>query len=268
MASPTDPRRFAPLPKTRLSRLRKLQTRKGREEASRFLAEGPKVIEEAIRAGLVCHTLAVVESRLTDFSRLEIPADRVFFAGDKEFRFVCGTQTPQGLLAEFERPPALPVEKIAESVAPLLVLDEIQDPGNVGTAVRCAAGLGCGGVLLTKGSVDLWNPKTVRASAGALFRVPTWEDLDPRALIRLLQESGFRIWIADARGESLFELAEIPRRLAIVFGNEARGARAVWDEFPGARRIGIPLTAGVDSLNVGAAVAAMLTGLKFIKPSK
>ena len=140
----------------------------------------------------------------------------------------------------------------------VLVLHELQDPGNVGTAIRCAAGLGAEGVLTTTGCVDLWNPKTVRAAAGALFRIPVWKEIDPLTARSALEEYGFEIWVADAKGESVFEVERFPQRIALVFGNESHGAGDSWELAGLPRKIGIPLGRGVESLNVASAAAALL----------
>jgi TrmH family RNA methyltransferase len=248
-----------------MTRLRKLQSRKGREEYGRFLAEGPKVVLEALHAGLECHAVlvdrdAIAKETIHSILR-EISPESPFTLEPKDFGILCATKTPQGILAEFSQPipPAMSLLKDLDGT--LLVLHELQDPGNVGTAIRCAAGLGAEGVLTTTGCVDVWNPKTVRAAAGALFRIPVWRGIEPTTARSAFEEYGYEIWVADAKGDPVFEIQEVPRRAALVFGNESRGAGNSWGTAGFSRRIGIPLNRGVESLNVATAVAALLTAV-------
>jgi TrmH family RNA methyltransferase len=251
-------------------------TRKGREEAGRFLAEGPKIVEEGFRAGLGCHALLIsshfpageIERMLS--AGYVIPFEEIMAVSEKQFQDMSGTTTPQGILAEFGQPEMPDPFKTKESGSTLLVLHEVQEPGNVGTAIRTAAGLGAGGVVLTKGCADPWNPKAVRAAAGALFKIPVWSGFDPGEARDGMAALGYTFWVAAADGGSLYDISSVPRPLALVVGNEARGVGSVWEEAPGAARVSIPMHHGVESLNVGTAVAAILAvvgaGLGFQKP--
>lgn len=249
--------------KTTIARIRKLQTRKGREEMGRFLAEGQKVTGEALRMGLHCHALLLSES-LPEEDRLELEASLppevnglVSSLPEKEFVTLCGTVTPQGLLAEFDQPQVPPLFEVGKEGPLLLILDEVRDPGNLGTAIRCAAALGADGVILTKGCADLWNPKTVRATAGSVFRIPVWAGIPGAEVVKELGDRGFTVWVASPSGEPLRGKSR-PPKLAIVAGNESRGAGDAWEKAPGAKMVSVPMRRGVESLNVGTAVAAIL----------
>jgi len=256
---------LAPPSKATCARLRKLHTRKGRSASGRFLAEGPKVVLEAFRAGLVCHAV-VVSDDIAEEDMLAVekfgtcfPMDGLSMARPSDFKRLATTQSPQGVVAEFDQPPQPVFEQIGEAGGLLIILDGLQDPGNVGTAVRSAAALGATNLVVTTGSVDLWNPKTVRASAGALFRVLVWNEIESNQLADLLSEKDLTVWTAAPVGQSVFELTSIPDRLAIVFGNESRGVGPSW---PDCERICIPMENGVESLNVATAVATILGLLK------
>lgn len=253
-----------PPSKALLSRIRKLQSRKGREEDGHFLAEGIKVVGECLSAGLRCHSLVFADDFPTqaeeELRSLLLPLSPATLAAMErdDFDRFCDTQTPQGVIGEFDQP-ASPDLAILKTGLPLLVvLDEVQDPGNVGTSIRVAAGLGAGGILLTQGCADLWNPKVVRATAGSVFRIPVWRGIEAGEAVQLLTAAGYTLWVADASGGSLFEEVHVPAPMALVLGNEAHGASPLWLSSGNGKQVGLPMAHGVESLNVGTALAAML----------
>lgn len=248
--------------KALISRLRKLHDRKEREAEGRFIAEGPRIVAEAIAAGLRCDTLLVTEAYLAAPSDHPVPeavGAEVFLAQDDDFRKAADTNTPQGILGLFEPPDWGTYEAGLGAIDAgyVLILDSIQDPGNVGTAIRVAAGFGADAVVLTPGCADVWNPKTVRASAGAAFRIPLWRDVSPRGLRETLGRHEYAVWCATIGAQSIFEIGTVPGRLACVLGHETRGPEALWLETPGILQVSIPMQRGVESLNVGTAAAAL-----------
>ena len=140
-----------PPSKAWLARLRKLDTRKGREEENRFVAEGWKIVREGFQAGLKCQGLLIAAPQLEseEWSRLlasfDVAGTEIFTLSESQFERAASTRSPQGILGVFERltPPGLEFLKSIRGM--VVVLDGVQDPGNVGTAIRCAAGLGAEG---------------------------------------------------------------------------------------------------------------------------
>ncbi|MCA9429317.1 MAG: RNA methyltransferase [Candidatus Omnitrophica bacterium] len=248
--------------KNLVKRIRSLQSKKGRLEHGTFLAEGPNVVREVLRSDLALETLLVSESfarspeakPLLGGVRREAP----FTLPDREFEKVSPSRTPQGILAEvwIPNPPTLP--EAVEASHPIVILEEIQDPGNVGTAIRSAAALGAQRVVLTPGCADLWNPKTVRSSAGASFHAPLHPNRTIEQILEWLRSFEAVLWIASAEGESIHSLPPPRDPTALVFGNEARGPAPDWSDFPRARMVGLPMERGMDSLNVGVASAIFL----------
>lgn len=173
----------------------------------------------------------------------------------QEFSSAAETESPQGVLAVAEIPDRSLDTLGLPPVARLVVLDAVQDPGNVGTILRTSAALGAGAVLALPGTVDLWNAKVVRSSMGAAFHLPslsiTWPELE---LFR--HREGMTLWGADAAGTPVDQLS-VPARLAVVVGNEGAGlsddARRHADALAS-----LPIDRAVESLNVAVATGILL----------
>ena len=241
--------------------LRVLRERRGREGEGLFLAEGVRAVEDLAASGLPVR-FAVASSSLEDGGRgaalLATLAGRgvpVREAGERALAELADTDTPQGILAVAEIPAAT-LEALDPEGDPavLLVLDAVQDPGNFGTLARTAEALGAAGVVALPGTVDPWNPKSVRAAMGSTFRLPVvasrWEALGP-----WLRARRIAVLAADAGGEPLG--AHPPRRAALVVGNEGAGISPATREWMD-RAVGIPLRGRAESLNVAAAGAILL----------
>jgi TrmH family RNA methyltransferase len=242
-----------------LALVRELRLRKGRERRGLTLAEGIRLVEEALAAGIaIRHVLATLELQGTARGRrlqaaIEqrgIPVDGVV---EREFHDLAATQHPQGVIAVVE-PPRWRMDQIrAEPRRPVLVLDAVQDPGNVGTMVRTAWGLGAAGVIALPGTAELANPKALRASMGGLFRLPGAP----------ATEAEFRAW-AERTGVRVMLTAAgaaLPPRtagpLALVLGNEGAGIRPSLAEWV-PETVGVPLREGAESLNVAVAAGILL----------
>ncbi|HLM68116.1 MAG TPA: RNA methyltransferase [Longimicrobium sp.] len=240
--------------------LRTLRQRRARQEEGLFLAEGVRTVEDLVASPLPVR-FAVASSTLGDTPRGRGLVSAIAARGiavheveERDFRGWADTETPQGVLAVAEIPRAgLAAIPLDADPAVLLVLDAVQDPGNFGTLVRTAEALGAAGVVALPGTVDPWNPKSVRAAMGSSFRLPVvetgWEALEP-----WLREHGI-VTVASAVGAPPPE--SLPRRAALVLGNEGAGVSA--DTLRRADvTLGIPLRGRAESLNVAAAGAILL----------
>ena len=231
-----------------LTRLRKLAaSRAYRDECGEYLGDGVKLLQEAVQWGAPLQTVLLSEG----VEPPELPRGvRVARVSAELMRSVSPSETPQGALftARMERS-ALP-ERL--DGARYLVLDGVQDPGNVGTILRTADALDCDGVFLVNACADLYNPKTVRATMGALFRQRVWR-CAPDALAALLRASGVPLYGAALRGDTVPLGAVEPTRAAVAVGSEGGGlgaeVLALCD-----KTIRIPMSERCESLN--AAVAA------------
>jgi TrmH family RNA methyltransferase len=248
-----------------LTLARDLQRRKARERQGLFVAEGVRSVEELLRSDLTIKG-ALAGPKLAETPRGQqlagVLADRgvpVETVGEKEFESAAETDSPQGVLAIGVVPQRTLADLPAADSLRLLVLDAVQDPGNVGTILRTAAALGATATFSLPGTVDLWNAKVVRSAMGAHFHHPcltgTWDELDTFRKDRQIE-----IWAADAAGTVVDEL-EPPKRLALVVGNEGGGLSSQ-SRTRADRLVALPITAAVESLNVSVAAGILLYELR------
>jgi RNA methyltransferase, TrmH family len=248
-----------------LTLARDLRRRKSRERHRLFVAEGARTVEELLRSPLNTRGVLIAPqfddnarsaAILQDLERRAIPTERV---NEREFDSAAETESPQGILA-IAVVPARSLDDVSTSgPLRLLVLDGVQDPGNVGTIIRTAAALEASATLALPGTVDFWNAKVVRSGMGGQFHHHclsiTWDELDTFRAAR-----GVTMWAADAGGDPLGGVTR-PERLAVVVGNEGAGlsasARARAD-----RVVSLPIGSAVDSLNVAVAAGILLYELR------
>lgn len=246
-------------PANRYIRLaRALTLARRRQELGLFCLEGPRHVAEVIRSGgevevvLFRHSLAghrrwkqLIES----WQALGIPCWPV---ADGLFASLSRTETPQGVLAIVKKRTVTWARLLTKPDPFLLVVDAVQDPGNLGSILRTAAAAGVDGVILTAGTVDLYNDKVLRASAGEILRLAVLDRASIAEVITRLHERQIRLVVADPRGETPYFAADLRSPLAVVVGNEAYGPRTEVLEAAD-QRVYIPLANQVDSLNVGVA---------------
>ena len=231
--------------------LRKLSSSAAyRRQCGEFLCDSPKLLQEALLWGSELHTVVVTAGTeappLPKGVRLvEVPADVM--------RSVSPMETPQGTLFTC----AIHTEPLPETLAGrrYVVLDTLQDPGNVGTILRTADAFHADGMFLVNGCADLYNPKTLRATMGAVFRCPVWT-VGAEELSALLKKSGIPLYGAALREDTLDARAADYSRCAIAIGSEGRGLTdavlAVCD-----RTIKIPMSEHCESLNAAAAATVL-----------
>ena len=238
---------------TLITHIRKLTgDRRYRRAQEQVVCEGPKMLEEALRWGAKLEV--VLWDRDHPLSERVPPEVRQVRVPEDVLKSIAPTQTPQGVLFLCTMPDsALPPELEGRKY---LVLDGLQDPGNVGTLWRTADAFGADGLLLLPGCADPWNPKTVRATMGACFRLPLWEtELEP--LAQRLEAAALPLYAA-ALGPDTADLRQADlRRAAVVIGSEGQGvSEAVLAQCQG--RLKIPMRERCESLNAAAAGAVVL----------
>lgn len=216
------------------------------------VAESFHLLEEAMRSGCRIDTVLV-----SDSAKARVPAlgtTRVIAVADKAFAEVTATEASQGVIALVE-PPRWTLNDVLRAGAMVVLLDGVQDPGNAGAIVRCAEAFGATGALLLKGTVSPFNPKTLRASAGSLFRLPFVTGLDAEAALTALEEKGIPRYAADPRGRLPLAKADLSQPFTLVIGAEGRGVSETLRS--GATGLRIP-TQHVESLNAAIAAAVIL----------
>ncbi|MBP2401997.1 TrmH family RNA methyltransferase [Streptomyces syringium] len=259
LISPRSPRVIA---------ARRLAKRNFRVKERRFIAEGPQAVREAIehRSGgepTLIELFATVEAaeRHAEIVEAALAAGvRVHYAEDDVIAELSQTVTPQGLVGVCRFLDS-PFEEILAARPKLIaVLAHVRDPGNAGTVLRCADAAGADAVVLTDASVDLYNPKSVRASVGSLFHLPVAVGVPVEQAARGLRDAGVRVLAADGAGVDLD--AELDRGAmgtptAWIFGNEAWGlpeeTRALADAV-----VRVPIHGKAESLNLATAAAVCL----------
>lgn len=245
--------------------IRDLHRRRGRERRGLALAEGVRLVEEALAAGISVRGAAVspaLESTTRGKALKAALAERsirVEEVTDTDLEALADTEHPQGVAAVIE-PKRWGLDDLRlSSGTTLLVLDGVQDPGNVGTMLRTAWGFGAAGVVALKGTADLSNPKVIRAAMGASFHLPAVQAA-PEEFVAWSRLQRAEIWVADVSGENPQRLP--PRSagrppVALVVGNEGAGVSPAL-EAAAHHRVAIPLARGVESLNVAVAAGILL----------
>lgn len=243
--------------------IRDLHRRRGRERRGLALAEGVRLVEEALAAGVECRAV-IVSPALEHTDRGKALARRIGELGierqdvtDDELAKLAATEHPQGVLAVVVPKPWTLDDVVIGKHAVVVVFDGIQDPGNVGTIIRTAASLGAAAALALPGTAELTNPKTLRASMGALFRLPSMATTE-EVVGPWLERHKVTV-AATAMDGRPFDPANLPHPVALVFGNEGSGLASALGR-DAALKLSIPLSPGADSLNVAVAAGIFLHG--------
>ncbi len=244
-----------------MQRLRRLvRQRSTRRRDHAFVAEGPKLLAAALDAGVPIEAIYYASEALASPGTAEFlrrargSGVRAFGLAPGVLERVADATTPQPLVGVVG---AIDVDLAKVAAAPLLfVLVDVRDPGNLGAILRVAGGSGAGGVVCCEGCADVYNPKTVRASAGSLFSVPVVVDIPPEVALAELGAAGYRRAGTAARGGVDYATAELGPKVALVLGNEAQG---LGDELTRALDtvVSIPMSGGTESLNVATAAAVL-----------
>lgn len=256
---PDGPNDLPPISKAQLRSARRLLRRKGRELTGEFLVEGGRAVREALgEPGLV--RLVIVQDPARHAALLagagDVPAVRATAA---EIAQLADTVTSQGVFA-VARDRAVRLADLPQRPQLVVICAEVSDPGNAGTVIRCADAFGADAVVLTKGSVEPTNPKTVRASMGSIFHLPVAREVPFTQAVDWARRAGMQVLAADAAGGGLDELAAdggLVAPTAWIMGSEARGLP---EELVGQadRVVSIPMWGRAESLNLSTAAAVCL----------
>jgi TrmH family RNA methyltransferase len=233
-----------------------LKRSKERQQQGLYVVEGRKMFWEACGLGLV--EKAYLSESFASESK-EVPCDHEIVSDDV-FNKIAETVTPQGVLALVKLPVG-DVTDIIKKAKSLVLLENLQDPGNLGTIVRTAEAAGIDAVILSKTSVDLYNPKVVRSTMGAVFRMPVFYTEDLIGLIKDLNDNGFNTIATHLAADRNYYEADYSGKTAVLIGNEGNGLSDEATELAKEKVI-IPMSGKVESLNASVAAALMMYEIK------
>jgi len=231
--------------------IRSLAEKKFRRQYREYTVEGIKSVSDALRSGRRVKTVVVSEG----FDALpDIGGAELVTVSESLFSRLCDTRTPQGIMAVIDMADGAAAE--LDINKPYIYCDGVNDPGNLGTIIRTADAAGFGGVLISKGSADLYSPKTVRASMGSFFNIDTFPELDADFLAQC-KERGFELYGGALGKDTIdYKAADFTKPTIIIVGNEANGISKNVLEM--CQSVKIPIIGRAESLNVSVAAALLM----------
>ena len=231
---------------------RGLKDRKSRKESGCFLVEGRKMVEEALASSFLVETVLVGESHAQDFC---VPENvEAYLLPDHVLAAVCDTKTPQGIAA------IVRMQTVQAAGSCLLALDDVQDPGNVGTILRTADAAGFDGVIMSDKCADVFSPKVLRATMGSIFRMPITITDHLADTLHTMREEGWSILSSQLDGTPFFHREPVGEKFCLIIGNEGNGVSpAVQAE--ATHRLRLPMRGGAESLNAAIAAGIMMYDL-------
>ena len=250
-----------------------LKQKKYRTESGAFFAEGLRAVKEAAQFADMTDLFftKTEEEKLRDIIKIaEAKGARLYTVDEKVMAKLSDTKTPQGVLAVIKMPEndlqQLRTNVFAQKAAsgfeldnnaPVVILDRIQDPGNLGTIIRTADAVGALGIILLDGCADAYSPKVVRASMGSLFHLPVAQDVTAEEALTWCYRNGYEPAATALRNAQNVYKADISKKMAFIFGNEANG---VAEELQAAAetRLFIPMAGLAESMNVAMAAGVIL----------
>lgn len=234
-----------------------LKKSKERKEQGAFVIEGRKMFEEICgeksRVIKAYFSESYFKEQYAGGMVPEIPYEIV---ADSVFDSMAETVTPQGVLA-IVKIPQYSLEEMTEKAGTLVLLENLRDPGNLGTIIRTAEAAGVSGIILSKESVDIFNPKVIRSTMGAVYRVPFLYAEDFYGLLKELRNQKVRLLAAHLKGTKTFDHADYSGKIGILIGNEANGLSEEATKLA-EEKVLIPMAGNVESLNAAVAAALLM----------
>jgi TrmH family RNA methyltransferase len=232
------------------------------DSQGRILIEGPKLIAEAFKSNLSIDSIFVKQNKreldhLAElFTGWKANRPEVIELAENVYNSISSTETPQSVLALVHMP-KWRMEKILKKESLIVVAIQLQDPGNLGTLIRSSEAFGAAAVILSKYSVNPYNMKAIRASAGSVFRVPSFSGFDSLETVKLLRSHEYRLLATSPERGREFRDFDFRGRVALILGNEARGLDSTLLNVVDGL-VTIPIAAAVESLNVSIASSIIL----------
>lgn len=240
-----------------IKQVRKLKEKRYRTLKDQFLVEGFRFTEEALISQYEVPYLFIDEKHINKWEDSKLKSKlnkntKVYLLKEQVFKFISSTDTPQGVIAVVNNKK----DELIYGDGFYVLVDRLQDPGNMGTIIRTAHAAGALGLLYTKGTVDVFNEKTLRSSMGSIFHIPVIEDED-LSQVGKLKERGFTVVVSSLDTDKNFYDVDLKKNLIICIGNEGNGISE--EVFALANtKIKIPMPGGAESLNAAAAASIMI----------
>ena len=235
--------------------IKTLSQKKVRENSGLFLIEGTRFLEEANNRGVKIKYLIMNET-VENVPKIN-QGCQVLRLPNNLFKKVSDTVNPQGILAVAEQIEMSLTDIVLDANPMVVVLSGLRDPGNLGTIIRTSAAASAAAVLLTEGTVDLYNPKVIRSTMGSLFQVPIINGLDDNEAVKWLNYNSINIVVADLDSEEYYHSANLKKPFALVIGNENKGPNNIWRK-AAYKKIKIPILGSTESLNASVAAGIIL----------
>lgn len=232
---------------------RSLSEKKFRRFHGKFLVDGEKLVNEVVCGALEIDKIFVDASKLSHFGYILEKFDgKLVPVTTKVISSISENNTPQGIIAEVYMKPTVEFDWSDED--PILILDRIQDPGNLGTIIRTASATGFYNVVLID-TVDPYSPKVVRSSSGGIFYTDIYR-MTETEIIEFCNKKGIQMYVADMDGENIFKTEMPTKKFALVIGNEGQGASDNLKQ--NAKLLSLPMKSQIESLNAGVSASVLM----------
>ncbi|MGU8584757.1 TrmH family RNA methyltransferase [Clostridium perfringens] len=234
--------------------IKKLKEKKHRIKSNKYLIEGLRFVEEAIKSKVSIDSIIFTESFKEKNPDLFLKINeniKLIQMNEALLKQLCSTENPQGIVGVINMQ-----NKELKSGELVVLVDKVQDPGNMGTIIRTAHAAGAAGIVVTKGTVDIYNDKTLRSTMGSIFYIPIVED-DSLDFVKSLKKEGYKLVVSSLQGKNNFFEENLQGKVMIAVGNEGNG---VSDEVYDIAdiKVKIPMPGEAESLNVAVATSIMI----------
>lgn len=235
---------------------KKLKEKRNRTREGKYLIEGFRLIQEAFKAKMQIDYLMICEGsedKLNEYLNEYVDEKSIYIIKKNLFSMLTSTETPQGAIAVVKNK-ELPKDLKGEF---FLLCDKVQDPGNLGTIIRTAHAAGVDGIILTKGTVDIYNDKSIRSTMGSLFYVPIIQEDEDLSFTKKLKDEGFSLVATSLQESKDFFESDLKGKIILSVGNEGNGISEEVFELAD-KKVKIPMPGGAESLNVAIATSIIL----------
>jgi len=236
---------------------KKLKERKNRNKSNKYIIEGFRLVQEAFKAKVNIDCLIVTKDgaeKIDQFLLKHITEDlKIYEISDNLFKELISTESPQGILAVIN----MNIMPVLANGNFYLLCDKLQDPGNLGTIIRTAHAAGVQGIILTKGTVDIYNEKAIRSTMGSIFYIPIHYDDDNLSLVKSLKDEGFNLVVTSLDTDKDFFEEDLRGKTILTVGNEGNGVSAEVLDLADTK-VKIPMPGNAESLNVAIATSVIM----------